>query len=90
MPSAKQTKTARGSSLPLDEPIPMSSDGLARIFQLIASGKILRVNDNRGHYYRVSAEEITKEEFEHEQKNERSHAADSADEAGRGEQCEKS
>lgn len=52
------------SSLRLDEFIPILTDGLAQVFQLIASGEISFVNDSRGHYYRVSADEITKEEFE--------------------------
>ena len=64
MPSAKQTKAVRDSSLPLGDSIPISSDGIARVFQLIALGKISYVNDQRGHYYRVSANEITKEDFE--------------------------
>lgn len=68
MPSAKQTKAAKDSSLRLDEFIPILSDALAQVFQLIALGEISFVNDNRGHYYRVSADEITKEEFELEEK----------------------
>lgn len=56
------------SSLRLDEFIPILSDGLAQVFRLIASGEISFVNDSRGHYYRVSADEITKEEFELEKK----------------------
>ena len=75
-------------SLPLDKSIPISSNGIALIFQLIALGKISHVKDNRGHYYKVSADEITKEEFEHEQKNKRGHSADQTDEVAGREQSE--
>ncbi len=60
--------------------IPISNDGIALIFRLIASGEIKHVRDNQGRYYRVLAEEITNEEYE----------ADKAKEAAEREQSEES
>ena len=57
----------------------MTSNGLAYIFHLIASGKIKCVDDGRRHYYRVLAKEITKEELD-ELKNKERFAKDHANE----------
>ena len=53
------------------EEISISIDDFDRIFQLIASGKIRYIDNIQGHYYKVWAEELTKEEFELERKIEK-------------------